>query len=330
MKFESDAFNLHNLRAVALLFVIAGSLAACASLAPSSTNSNAIRVVSGTDPIPFEWRAANVGDRIEPYHALLVPVQLNDMEKIFYMQFDLGAQSTLFYRAKIESIRERQPEVTFTHSGDTRLLTPTRLRLGSTDVFTSGSRVIDLKSAQAVNWSADSIEVIGTLGADLIAGHVVVIDYPGKTIRLLDSLPESLAKRVTLVPMSFQSRRIFLSGTINGEVRRIIYDTGSSAFELLTDDDTWRKLAREGSPVETYDVKSWDNTLTTHSAATDATVEIGGVTLPLRRVTRVDGVGFFTKLAMRAMGVGGLTGNKLFIERTIIIDTQSQKIGVVK
>lgn len=261
---------------------------------------------------------------------MLIPVRLNAIEKTFYMQFDLGAQSTLFYRAKIDSIRERFPEVSYSSQGESLVLAPVKMNASGTQVASDGSRVIDLKSAQPVNWSPDSVDVIGTFGADLIADRVMIIDYPSKAIRLTDSLAPEIAAKVTLVPMSFQSRRIFLDGKINGDARRIIYDTGSSAFEMLTDQSSWNKLARAGAPVETYDVKSWNDTLTTHSVATDATIEIGGVVLPLKRVTRVDGVGILTQLAMRAMGVGGMTGNKLFIDRTIVLDTKQQLFGVVR
>jgi hypothetical protein len=305
-------------------------LAGCASPGQTGATRSAIRVEPTPAPITFTWSSARIGDRIEPHHAILIPVRLNAIEKTFYMQFDLGAQSTLFYRAKIDSIRERYPEVSYSSQGESLILAPLRLSAGETNVSSDGSRVIELKSAQPVNWSPDAIDVIGTFGADLIADRIMIVDYPGKAIRLVDALPAEIASKVALVPMSFQSRRIFLDGKINGDARKIIYDTGSSAFEMLTDESTWKKLARAGAPVETYDVKSWNDTLTTHSVATDATIEIGGVVLPLKRVTRVEGVGVLTQLAMRTMGVGGMTGNKLFIDHTIVLDTKNQRFGVVK
>lgn len=310
--------------------LLAAVVAGCASPGQTGATRSALRVDPVSTPITFTWSSARIGDRVEPHHAMLIPVRLNAIEKTFYMQFDLGAQSTLFYRAKMDSIRERFPEVSYSSRGESLVLAPLKLNAGGMQVTSDGSRVIELKSAQPVNWSPEAVEVIGTFGADLIADRIMIIDYPGKTIRLTDSLPADVAAKVTLVPMSFQSRRIFLEGKINGDARRIIYDTGSSAFEMLTDEGSWKKLARAGAPVETYDVKSWNDTLTTHSVATDATIEIGGVVLPLKRVTRVDGVGLFTQLAIRAMGVGGMTGNKLFIDRTIVLDTQKQLFGVVR
>lgn len=327
---QRDSYSRTTLFKVATGLALVAILAGCASPGQTSATRSALRVEPTSAPIAFTWSAARIGDRIEPHHAILIPVRVNAIEKTFYMQFDLGAQSTLFYRAKIDSIRERFPDVNYSSQGDSLVLAPLRLNAGGMSVSSDGSRVIELKSAQPVNWSPDAIDVIGTFGADLIADRIMIIDYPGKAIRLADALPAEIASKVSMVPMSFQSRRIFLDGKINGDARKIIYDTGSSAFEMLTDESTWKKLARAGASVETYDVKSWNDTLTTHSVATDATIEIGGVVLPLKRVTRVEGVGVLTQLAMRTMGVGGMTGNKLFIDQTIVLDTKNQQFGIVK
>lgn len=60
----------------------------------------------------------------------------------------------------------------------------------------------------------------------------------------------------------------------------------------------------------------------------DAVVTIGGRVLGLREVSRIEGMGVLQEIAIRAMGVGGLVGNKLFLHRKLIIDTGKLEFAI--
>ena len=57
----------------------------------------------------FLWQAAQFGDRTEPHAALIVPVQIEGAPKTLYMQFDLGAPSTVLMKDKLDSLTARLP-----------------------------------------------------------------------------------------------------------------------------------------------------------------------------------------------------------------------------
>src|SRR5690349_21738940 len=87
-----------------VLFVIFSLL--CIGLKKSSAQQmpalapNFLSLPEKNYEIKMLWQGDSVHGRWEPHAALLLPVKLKGCPKQFYMQFDLGAPSTLFYRSK--------------------------------------------------------------------------------------------------------------------------------------------------------------------------------------------------------------------------------------
>ena len=55
--------------------------------------------------IPIKW----VGDEYSPMAALLLPVKIDGISRKLYMQFDLGAHSTLLYNKTMASLKAYHP-----------------------------------------------------------------------------------------------------------------------------------------------------------------------------------------------------------------------------
>ena len=113
-----------------------------------------------------------------------------------------------------------------------------------------------------------------------------------------------------------------------GEQKRIMYDSGSSAFSWLSNEKTAKRLARANVSPTSYPIRSWDKILTAHTLPTDATVQVGGLNLPLREISYIQDMGLLQEAAISSMGVGGMVGNKLFLGRKLIIDTRKLEIAV--
>jgi hypothetical protein len=131
-----------------------------------------------------------------------------------------------------------------------------------------------------------------------------------------------------MMPMRFRERRVLLPAVVAGRETTLLFDTGSSAFELLTSRRIWRRLARSDAAEEIIPVSSWDDTLVAHRVASDARVELGGADLPLQRVTWIEGTGLMQNLLMRISGMGGMTGNRLFIDRILLLDLREERFAL--
>lgn len=281
--------------------------------------------------IPFLWEATDLAGRRDPYGAILLPVTLPGETRTFALQFDLGAPTSLFYRGKLESIAQ--------HCGGCLTLVPEpkgraslrdyTFKLGDLPVTARRIGVRTVGDA-GIDWDhPETIETIGTIGADLIDGRVAILDYPGGTLTLTRTVPERLALPAQPPALAYKERRVLLSAILEGRETQILFDTGSSAFELLTDANSWARLARPGAANEVLPMKSWDRTLLAHRAPTDAKIELGGRSLLLGHVTYIEGTSFAQNLLMRWSGMGGMTGNRLFVDKVLVLDVPGGRYALL-
>jgi hypothetical protein len=146
---------------------------------------------------------------------------------------------------------------------------------------------------------------------------------------LTAQVPDSLAQRAAFVPLAFTGRRLVLSAAVAGEPRQLLFDSGSSAFSLLTSQATWQQLASPQAPTQTAAVNSLGKTLTSHTVATTAALHLGLVAVPLQMVTYIEGTTLLKRSLMRFSGMGGMLGNRPFNQHTIVVDVTHQRFGLV-
>jgi len=275
--------------------------------------------------IPFTWnRAGN-----DPYAGLLLPITLTGCPKTFYLQFDTGAPSTIFYQAKLETIRRKGYAVPLQPMDGTLKLGKMAFQVGALPVTAQQVRVL-AHGDSLIDWSTNNAtEVIGTLGTDFLEGKIIRLDYARGLLTVSDQLP-STVPATALHDFSFDSRRILLPARINGKETDLLFDSGASTYELLTDKATWKDFAQAGQTQDTARVPSWGKILTAYTTTTNATASFGAVALPLKRVTYIEGMGFMNTTLMRFSGMGGMTGNKLFLGHTLLLDMKRLKFAVLK
>ena len=279
--------------------------------------------------ISFRWQADTLNGELNPYAAMLLPVTLKGCPRTFYMQFDLGAPTSLFYKNKLEDINRQFQHLSLRHQEDKSGLANYQFMLGGTQVTAKEIAAIQFDSS-SINWSdTTKAEIIGTIGTDLFEDKVLVIDYPGNSLLIDDKIPDDLVAKTKLADFKFENRRILLPAVIDGKQTDIFFDSGTSAFELMTDKKTWERLARKGAKVDRYAASSWNNQLMVNTTETAYTIRFNTAEIPLQHVTYVEGTSFLQGLFMKLGGVGGLTGNKLFIGKVVILDTKNKKFAIV-
>ena len=110
----------------------------------------------------------------------------------------------------------------------------------------------------------------------------------------------------------------------------LYFDTGSSTFELITDEATALAMSRTDAIPAKYAVNSWGNKMTANTFASDDSITIASQKLPLHHVTYFEGFSESTINKFMKMGMGGMTGNKLFLQSMLVLDMKSKKFGIVK
>ena len=283
--------------------------------------------------IPFVWESDTSNNIIQLYAAMLLPVKLNGCPKTFYMQFDLGASSSIFYKNKIDAINQKFKNIPVENNSKNQL---TNFTFHLNELLVTAKKInVKQFDDAGINWlDTTKNEVIGTIGSDLIENKILIIDYPRHQISFCDKLPDSISAKANLSKLEFVNRKVFIPCSIGGKKTDLVFDTGSSSWELVTTKSTWTELAKKGEKVNIFMGNSWGKQSPCYTTATDSELVIGKNQLPLKNVTYTRGSSWMQNILlpifMKAIGVGGLTGNKLFLSKTIIIDTKNSEFGIMK
>ena len=277
--------------------------------------------------IRFTWLGDTVNAKWEPYSALLIPVHLPGCPKEFFMQFDLGAPHSLFYVNKLKAIRIKYPKSCPVIT-DTSKTANLAFLVGGQNIQAEAIGLKDIGDP-AFNWINKSKEIIGTLGVDLITDRTLVLDYPAERLSICMEVPGTLSKQVNLPSFMLIQGSILLPGVILGKQTLLYFDTGSSAFELLTSKEACTALALPNSAPVAYQVKSWGKTLIANTMPTPDSLLIATQMLPIRNATYIEGASDSQVQQMLKLGIGGMIGNKLFLNNTLILDTKNKKFGLI-
>jgi hypothetical protein len=273
---------------------------------------------------PMRWASSKFGDRIEPRAAVLLPIRFEGLDKTFYAQFDLGAKSTVFYGKTLAAIADRAPGLKPSDKGE---LGAVSFTIGDVRASIAKPKVrADIGDANIEWTNPEAIDLVGTIGVDLLEDRVLTVDF--KAMRLSVGVV-AMPATSQWSPMTLKSRWVLLDATLEGKPTKLLLDTGSSAFSLLIDKARWSEMTT-GQDTESFLVNSWGKKLMAHTAPTKARVVIGGLDTPLGDATYIEGTSVTQGLMMRATGMGGMTGNRLFFDRILILDAPGGRYAVIE
>lgn len=312
---------------VALITVTCLSITpAYAQVMPSATASKLVLPTYDLN-IDFIWQGDTLNTQWEPHAALLIPVKLPGCPKVFYMQFDTGARLSLMYTEMIDEIRAKYPNSVAKDSSS--ILLNQQFGIAGKNILAK-EIVLRKRSGKGINWkNKKGIEVIGTLGMDLIGNKTIVLNYPRQKITIADQVPANLNAKLTLTKFMLMSNSILLPVTIQQKKVMLYFDSGSSAYELLTNKATCLALSTPDAKPVTQQVRSMDNTLTAVIYPTQDSITITSQKLPIKRATYMEGVSNSQVEQMMKLGMGGMTGNQLFINSVLVIDTRNKQFGII-
>lgn len=322
--------QIHKFRQLLLVALISvscfGITPAFAQVMPSATASKLLLPAEDLN-IDFVWQGDTLNTQWEPHAGLLIPVKLPGCPKIFYMQFDTGARLSLMYTEMMDDIRAKYPN-SVAKDSSSKLLDQ-QFSIAGKNILAK-ELVLRKRSGKGINWkNKKGIEVIGTLGMDLIENKTIVLNYPRQKITIANQVPADLNAKLTLTKFMLMSNSILLPVVIQQKKVMAYFDSGSSAYELLTNKATCLALSTPNAKPVTQQVRSMDNTLTAVIYPTKDSITIASQKLPIKRATYMEGVSNSQVEQMMKLGMGGMTGNQLFINSILVIDTKGKQFGII-
>ncbi|MCT2408784.1 hypothetical protein NZD88_14660 [Chryseobacterium antibioticum] len=251
--------------------------------------------------------------------AVLLPVKIKGIDKVFYMQLDSGSPTTLFYKNSLQSIQSKfQDKIKINEKNNQISM---QFSIGNMSV-TSDFEVLNY--GNTVNFESTKPDnIIGTIGTDLFEKRIVILDLKNEMCSFVEKINEN-----DFEAFEFKKRKILMPGTIGDQKLKLLYDSGTSGYELLTNREEWQKYRMPNGSIKKEKGNSWGNVLTVISAPADQAVKIGNSELKLSEVTYVEGTSPLQNLLMKTSGMQGMIGNKLFLNHTLIIDCKNEKFKI--
>jgi hypothetical protein len=291
--------------AVALL-----SLAPCVSTAVAQSGSQAtedsIRTLLEALPCtPFEWLPWN---GVTPRGGIAVPIELEG--RTYRFQLDTGSDATMIYGNEAERRGWVEPGRTSQRVG--------RIRLGGIQV--PPSRLI---TRPEIRPGAD--ELAGTVGLDLLLGHVVVLDYPRQRFCVVPraDVPRLLFRRTTWADAAeIRNGKLFVTVTMAGnQLDALFFDTGASYLAVSVDVERWKAItgrAGEDEATERVMAGSWGKQVAIHGAPARGPLRVGALRLGCPMIYyRPDAPTHFEEFPYPAEGS---LGNAPFWSAVVVLD----------
>lgn len=268
---------------------------------------NYLTVKNESGNIPITWLG---NDK----NVLLLPINFPGNPETYYLQFDTGSPYTMFYFNSIKDIKE----IDFNNE-----LVKTSFLLGNTVVSSNQFKVFKTENHD----KNDSIKIIGTMGADILEDRKTIINFKENYVVLnVSNVPQNFKNN--LIDFKFKKRKIVIPGFLKCEERKFLYDSGTSAYELLTYKEEWQSLKSINSKVKIEKSRSWNDILTTYTANCRENIQFKNTKIPVNEITYVEGFSNAQFSLMKFSGMSGMLGNKIFLKNSLFIDCSNHKFGI--
>jgi predicted aspartyl protease len=268
---------------------------------------NYLTVENESGSIPFTWLGTEK-------NVLLLPIHFEGDPATYYLQFDTGSPYTLFYSKSIKNIRQ-----IYTNEE----VAKTSFYIGKTKITSDKFKIYNPGNEN----NNDFLKIIGTIGADILENRKTLVNFKENYIALnLSKAPTQFQTK--LFDFKFKKRKIIVRGLLKGKEEQFLFDSGTSAYELLTNKEVWENLKLPTSKINIEESQSWDNVLTAYTANCNQKIQISNHEIPLNNVTYVEGFSQVQYSMMKFSGMTGMLGNKIFLDYSLYIDCTENKMGI--
>ena len=289
---------------------------------------NHLTVTLDTTAIHFDWAEGRYGDYVEPHAAILIPVKMEDMPHNFCLQFDTGTPHTVIYKQALTSLKKNGLDIQEIMEEDQAFIEQLHFSLGGIPISMSKIKILaDYGTPFGLDDTLSRIK-LGTLGADFLDNRITLIDFKHQFIQIYAKRPDWMSTLTHFQSFDFTGRRFMLPARIDGKERTLFYDSGSSAFGLITSKKRYNRHTHPDSAEISYNSNRWGDPVYIHHKPTDKTLEIGGTQLPLTRISYVNMYANYQHFITPFTRIGGWLGNKPFTDSRLILDTQREEFWV--
>jgi len=275
--------------------------------------------------IPFTWHGEFINNKRYDKLAIVLPFGAsNGIREIKTIQLDTGCDNTFF------------DDVEYLNSNKLKKDELKNILLAKIDSSSIQSYFCIMDNKLKKQFHCDSLTTrkvnhrsIGTIGSDIFQNKILLIDYPNTRFCILDSIDDEYKKNFILTNMEIKYKLPLIPIIIKQETKWVIFDTGSSNFEIITSKTEWYNIINKSLPVDTCGpFNSWGTPTYLYGSSIINDCEIEGYKFQESKIWYSD----YSRgeNLLKALGVFGITGNALYLNNVVMLDYKNRYFGIMK
>ena len=278
---------------------------------------NVSHVSSHPSTTEISWLSNEFSDR----SAMLIPICVEGIDADLYMQFDLGAHTSLIYNKTLLGLEEQYP---CTIEANIEYFKNFEFKIKKTIVSYDSIKNIHYGRVYKKGQKA----IIGSIGTDILEHVNTLIDFENSKISFFQNPPDSLLN-TPKEHFEFKGRRVLICAKIEGRDKKLMWDTGSSAYELITSKSNFHKLAIDPYQHSVHKSNQMNRELKIHTSRAHKTIQFGNESIALNQVTYVEGFPWYVHTAFYLSGMQGMIGNNLFRNQILFLDVRNRQFAIL-
>lgn len=323
--------NLKKQKKTSLLIMIIVSLVLmnCNSTKSITNNNNTI------DWIPFQWSPAIIDNDTLKYGSMEIQGKIKGLDKTVGFQFDLGAVISVIYEIPLKQIIKDSTQFPFDVDWSKKI------NFSGIEAYSIKNLTIkngdytfkNLTPGILKNYGGTEdteISHIGTIGLDAVKNKYLIIDYKKQKLGITDSLSKQLSEKIQFINFeNTEIKQTVFKIDINTKKYNVVFDTGSSSWPIITDEDKFNELlGNSKNIVDSIKVSSWGKEEYFYKSPINSNLKIA------YKSFNVSNAYYFkeneTSKWLYDNDITAVIGNTLFLDKIIVIDYKNKRFGILK
>lgn len=272
----------------------------------------------------IRWTSDFLGkDKIDKI-AFYVPVKIKGLKGNLFMQFDSGTQTTLFYGKTLKKVLESGNSIkTFYDIDSLHYIQNPIINIKDNQFHAKKIRIASSLGEEKID---SSFTVIGTIGFDVFVNKTLILDFKKDKLAITNKEADHLGYDLSYVKnASINKFPLIIPAKIGDKNTRLFYDTGSSMFSLITSNKRLINI-NENKADSLCCINNWGKQLPVYKKKLNTPIKIGDLEYNNQSIYGCEVLDIVDYVP--SWYLFGITGNRLFNNKIVVIDTKNNKFGI--
>ncbi len=317
-----------------LLFILLAMLALLAIALPSYVNHwrqsstiNTFESFQASPNLSFSkiiWKSDYLGDQLIEKIAFYIPIRMEGIEEKLYMQFDSGTQKTLLYGKTLNQLeKSTRFQENIQEKNGRRFASSVQLQMADNRFEASEIRIASTLGEDTLD---TSFIVIGTMGFDAFVDRTLILDFKNDQLAITDQASSDLEFNLEKIRgASVNKFPLLIPAKIGTKKTKLFYDTGSSMFSIITSNKRLKKVNKHQTDTLCC-ISNWGRQLPVHKKLLDKEIQIGKQVFSHASIYGCEVLDMVNYVP--SWYLYGMTGNRLFDQTIVVIDTKNNSFSL--